>query len=207
MGTPAYMSPEQVAGRAVDHRTDIFSLGVLLYEMASGKRPFDGAASIELASAILRDPPPPLGDHRSDVPPELARLIERCLEKDPRRRVQTARDVGGELGEIARMATPYIAGASARPMAIHDAGAHADEGFWIAILPFKCAGSDADLAALAEGLPEEIVTGLSRFSYLRVIARSTTSRYADRARPRRAIDGRASQRGPRRRQPIAVRPK
>ena len=60
MGTVPYMSPEQVAGRAIDHRTDIFSLGVMLYEMASGKRPFEGASSIELASSILRDTPAPI---------------------------------------------------------------------------------------------------------------------------------------------------
>ncbi len=59
MGTPAYMSPEQIAGRALDHRTDIFSLGIILYEMASGRRPFQGASSAELASAILRDTPRP----------------------------------------------------------------------------------------------------------------------------------------------------
>ena len=100
MGTPAYMSPEQIAGRAVDHRTDIFSLGILLYQMATGQRPFEGASSIELASAILRDVPRPLTDVRSDVPADLARLIRRCLEKDPARRVQTMRDVGNELREI-----------------------------------------------------------------------------------------------------------
>ncbi len=99
MGTPAYMSPEQIAGRAVDHRTDIFSLGILLYQMATGQRPFEGTSSIELASAILRDMPRPLTDVRSDVPADLARLIRRCLEKDPARRVQTMRDVGNELRE------------------------------------------------------------------------------------------------------------
>ena len=87
MGTPAYMSPEQVAGRPMDHRTDIFSLGILLYQMASGQRPFEGATSIELASAILRDAPRPLTEIRSDVPADLGRLIRRCLEKDVQRRV------------------------------------------------------------------------------------------------------------------------
>ena len=71
MGTPAYMSPEQIAGRALDHRTDIFSLGILLYEMARGRRPFEGASSAELASAILRDTPRPLSELRADLPEEL----------------------------------------------------------------------------------------------------------------------------------------
>ena len=72
MGTPAYMSPEQVSGRVVDHRTDLFSLGVILYEMARGRRPFEGASSAELASAILRDTPRPLGEIRTDLPADLA---------------------------------------------------------------------------------------------------------------------------------------
>ncbi len=182
MGTPAYMSPEQVTGRDVDHRTDIFSLGILLYEAVSGRRPFEGATSIELGSAILRDTPRPLGDLRADVPSGLSRLIERCLEKDPRRRVQTARDVANELREIGRVATMDAAVPSARPIAIdHASATRADEGFWVAVLPFKYRGDNAALDALADGLSEEIVTGLSRFSYLRVIARSTTSRYADTA--------------------------
>jgi TolB-like protein len=165
MGTPAYMSPEQIAGRTVDHRTDIFSLGILLYQMATGRRPFEGTTSMELATAILRDTPRPPGELRADVPAELARLIRRCLEKDAQRRVQTARDVSNELREIGRPVT-------------HDA-AGADEGFWVAVLPFKYIGALAGLEALADGLSEEIVTGLSRFSYLRVIARSSTSRYAN----------------------------
>src|SRR5271168_1481270 len=104
MGTPAYMSPEQTSGRPLDHRTDIFSLGVMLHEMATGQRPFEGNSSAELVSAILRDTPPSVTDLRSDLPGDLARIIRRCLEKDPRHRLQTARDVSNEFRDMARTA-------------------------------------------------------------------------------------------------------
>ena len=100
MGTPAYMSPEQTSGRPLDHRTDIFSLGVMLHEMATGRRPFEGSSSAELISAILRDTPPPVTDIRPDLPSDLARIVRRCLEKDPRHRVQTARDVSNEFRDL-----------------------------------------------------------------------------------------------------------
>ena len=102
MGTPAYMSPEQVVGGAIDHRTDIFSLGILLYEMVAGRRPFQGRSSAEITSAILRDTPAAVSEVRADVPGDLARIIRRCLEKDPRHRIQTARDVANELRDLAR---------------------------------------------------------------------------------------------------------
>jgi eukaryotic-like serine/threonine-protein kinase len=102
MGTPAYMSPEQISGRPLDHRTDIFSLGVVLYEMATGRRPFQGTSPAELVSAILRDTPPSVTDVRADLPSDLARIIRRCLEKDPSHRVQTARDVSNEFRDLAR---------------------------------------------------------------------------------------------------------
>ena len=181
MGTPAYMSPEQVAGRVLDHRTDIFSLGVILYEMASGRRPFEGASSAELASAILRDTPRPLSELRADLPEELGLLIQRCLEKDPQDRLPSARDVRDALRGVTASA-PSIRTATApapRPVVEGNSGAaRAEEGFWVAVLPFKYNGANADLTALAEGLTEEIVTGLFRFSYLRVISLSSTSRYA-----------------------------
>ena len=182
MGTPAYMSPEQTSGRPLDHRTDIFSLGVMLHEMATGRRPFEGNSSAELVSAILRDIPPPVTDLRPDLPIDLARIIRRCLEKDPRHRVQTARDVSNEFRDLARQTAPKVAPATtptSRAVPTADSGvARAEEGFWVAVLPFKYSGGNADLTALAEGLTEDIVTGLSRFSYLRVIARSSTARYA-----------------------------
>ena len=101
MGTPAYMSPEQTSGLPLDHRSDIFSLGVMLHEMSTGKRPFNGASAAELASAILRDTPPLVTALRPDLPSELARLqVRRCLEKDRSHRIQTARDVSNEPREL-----------------------------------------------------------------------------------------------------------
>ena len=102
MGTPAYMSPEQVSGRPLDARTDIFSLGVVLHQLATGKQPFHGNSSAELISAILRDDPPPVTGVRSDLPADLARIIRRCLEKDPSHRLQTARDVANEFRDLVR---------------------------------------------------------------------------------------------------------
>jgi TolB-like protein len=194
MGTPPYMSPEQISGRPLDYRTDIFSLGVMLHEMATGKRPFAGSSSAELISAILRDTPPSVCEIRSDLPGDLARIVRRCLEKDPRYRIQTARDVSNEFRDLARQtqqkaASPTSAqgpasshAATPSPTsAAHSRTARADEGFWVAVLPFKAQGVSPDLAALAEGLTEDIVTGMSRFSYLRVIARGSTLSYANKA--------------------------
>jgi TolB-like protein/Tfp pilus assembly protein PilF len=182
MGTPAYMSPEQIAGRPLDHRTDIFSLGVVLHEMATGQRPFEGASSAELASSILRDTPPLVTDARADLPDDLAHVIQRCLEKNAANRFASARDVHQRLRALTTDAPPRSAPNSAfRPIAVAapDSGtARAEEGFWVAVLPFKYGGNNADLTALAEGLTEDIVTGFSRFSYLRVISLSSTSRYA-----------------------------
>src|ERR1700719_1483127 len=109
MGTPAYMSPEQISGRVLDHRTDIFSLGVVLHEMATGRRPVSGQSTAELTSAILRDHPPPVTDLRDDLSIDLARIIRRCLEKDPRHRVQTARDVSNEFRDLARQTSQKFA--------------------------------------------------------------------------------------------------
>src|ERR1022692_1688798 len=191
MGTPAYMSPEQASGRPLDHRTDIFSLGVVLHEMATGRRPFEGNSSAELVSAILRDNPPPVTDARPDLPSDLARIVRRCLEKDPRHRLQTARDVSNEFRDLSRQISQKTAPATTsatRTAAVSDSsGTRTDEGFWVAVLPFKCAGASAELKALADGLSDEVITGLSRFSYLRVIARGSTAKYLSESGDIRAI--------------------
>jgi serine/threonine protein kinase len=190
MGTVPYMSPEQVSGRAVDHRTDIFSLGVILYEMATGQRPFQGNSSAELVSSILRDTPRPLSELRSDLPAWLAQVIGRCLEKSAADRLPSAQDVSDGLRGAGAEASsiPAAMVQDSRPANAADSGAaRAGEGFWVAVLQFKYTGGKADLTALAEGLSEEIVTGLSRFSYLRVISRSSTLRYANAAVDVRAV--------------------
>jgi Tol biopolymer transport system component len=101
LGTVAYMSPEQAEGKELDRRSDIFSLGVLLYEAVSGKRPFTGDTPISTMSAILREAPPSVTSLKP-LPRHLGRIIHRCLEKKPDKRFQTARDVGNELEGLQR---------------------------------------------------------------------------------------------------------
>lgn len=99
MGTVSYMSPEQAQGQELDSRSDIFSLGVVLYELATGQRPFQGDTPVATLSAILRDDPPPVTELKP-LPRHLGRIIRRCLRKEPDKRFQTARDVANELESL-----------------------------------------------------------------------------------------------------------
>ena len=102
LGTTAYLSPEQIRGESVDARTDVFSLGIVLYEMLCGGRPFDGRTSADVMSAILGQDTPALAVVRPGAPPQLAWLLRRCLAKDPDRRFQTSLDVRNEVEDILR---------------------------------------------------------------------------------------------------------
>ena len=119
IGTAAYMSPEQAEGRNIDARSDIFSLGVVLYEMATGTRPFEGDTGLALLSSIIKDPMPPVADRRRDAPPDLDRIIRRCLAKDPERRYQTALDLRNDLDEL-------------RQARHNAAGRHSNRRWWLA---------------------------------------------------------------------------
>lgn len=100
LGTVAYMAPEQVRGEPADARSDIFALGCILYELATGRRPFDGATGPELVSSILRDHPPRVDEVRPDLPRHLGRLVSLCLKKRREDRLQSALDLRNELREL-----------------------------------------------------------------------------------------------------------
>ena len=100
LGTVAYMSPEQVQGRAADHRSDVFAMGAILYEAATGRRPFAADSDVEVMHKILHDKPEAVADLSPSAPAELRRTIRRCLAKEPERRFQSMKDLAIELAEI-----------------------------------------------------------------------------------------------------------
>jgi serine/threonine protein kinase len=100
LGTVAYMSPEQAEGRAIDERSDLFSLGVILYEMATGERPFTGDTPVSILSSIIKDTPPAVHDVRPDLPGALTRIVRRALVKDVDHRYQSAKDLRNDLEEL-----------------------------------------------------------------------------------------------------------
>ena len=156
VGTPAYMSPEQIAGQDVDQRSDIFSLGVVLYEMVTGVRPFSGRSTLEMASSVLHDAPAPVSVLRSTLPEELASVIGRCLEKSAESRFASMSDVRKALDGAGRAVIPAAVGPS------------------IAVLPFKNLSADPDSEFFSDGLAEEIINALSQIEGLRVAARTSS---------------------------------
>jgi len=165
-GTAPYMGPEQIAGGDVDRRTDLFSFGVLLFELTAGRRPFDGRTFWEVAAAILRDVPPSLASARPDVPAELSSVVARCLEKEPEARFPTAQDVAQELRALRRRlerGTTSSAG---------DVGAESVAS--IAVLPFVNRSASPDDEFFSDGLADELLSLLARIRGLRVSARASS---------------------------------
>jgi len=121
MGTVAYMSPEQAQGLPADERSDLFSLGIVLYEMAAGRHPFPGDSAAATLSAILRDTPPPLSRFAPAAPPALDRILRRCLEKDPEARIPTAAALREEFRRL--QPAPRPAGGSRRVLGLAAAAA------------------------------------------------------------------------------------
>jgi serine/threonine protein kinase len=115
MGTVVYMSPEQVRGAKVDHRSDIFAFGAILYEMLSGKRPFQGESQIEVMHAIIKEDPPELTSISAAIPPSMDRLVRRCLEKSPDQRFQSSSDLAFALDTLS---SPTVSSGPGRTLAI-----------------------------------------------------------------------------------------
>ncbi|HTI37119.1 MAG TPA: protein kinase [Vicinamibacterales bacterium] len=186
LGTIGYMSPEQATGRVhdIDHRSDIFSFGCLLFEATTGQMAFEGKDTLDSLHKIVYGPTPQVKDVTRVAPDALQRVIGRCLAKDPARRYQSIKDLAIEVDDL-RQELKSLTGSvsSTQPSAgVTPSGAsRPDEGFWVAVLPFKHRGAHADLEALADGLGEDIVMGLMRFSHLRVVSRSSAGRFSGEA--------------------------
>src|SRR5580698_10296743 len=114
IGTVAYMSPEQLRGKAVDHRSDIFSIGAILYEMLTGRRAFRGETEVDTITAVLKEDPPEINLEQAGVPESVLQIVRHCLEKEPENRFQSVRDLGFALdtlssasgGRVARFRSP-----------------------------------------------------------------------------------------------------
>jgi serine/threonine-protein kinase len=196
VGTPAYMSPEQAEGKVVDHRTDIFSLGIVFYELLAGVRPFKGASAVAIASAILRDTPPPIG---GVVPEALERIVHRCLAKAPADRYWSARDLRLDLEQARSHAAPLRQLIADRRVSrrvtmltggIALAILAALAATWpqpprevavrtLAVLPFVNAANDPDLEYLCDGITENLIQRISSLRSLTVMARSTVFNFKD----------------------------
>jgi eukaryotic-like serine/threonine-protein kinase len=207
-GTLSYMSPEQALGQAFDHRSDVFSLGVVIYEMLSGRLPFVGDSSPEVIDKIIHSEPPPISRLNYAVPPELERIARKCLEKEPERRYQSMRELLTDLRNLQRD---------------NDSGGHTQMSIKrktealgrtrsrkaidsLAVLPMENLSPEQETEYLSDGITESIINNLSQIPKLRVMARSTVFRYKGRRVPdpqeighelgvRAVLAGRVLQRG------------
>ena len=165
-GTLAYMAPEALSGSLVDGRADIWALGVMLYKMASARRPFNGQTAFELSGQILHAMPPPLPEH---VPHGLSAVVSRCLTKDPGRRYQDAAEVRAALEALAS-GTPTLSSGTAA------FGAAAGKKS-IVVLPFTNLSAEPESDYFADGLTEEIIAELSNVRQLRVISSTSSMQF------------------------------
>lgn len=170
VGTYPYMSPEQALGRTVDARSDLFSLGAVLYEMATGRRPFRGSTAVEVVGKILHQAPDPVDSDASSGRDSLARVIWKCLEKEVDRRYQTARDLLADLRNLER---DLRDGASDAP-SVPPSEKRIDS---IAIVPFVNETEDPDAEFLCDGLAESLINTLSQLPRLKVISRTSSFAY------------------------------
>ena len=203
VGTAAYMSPEQAKGEEVDHRSDIWSLGVILYEMLTGKLPFRGDYEPAVVYSILNEDPEPITTISSEIPLELEQLVDRTLTKNPEKRFQSVEELIADLKELresldllprrSRMQLKLIrrrkqiaVGAAVVVMAVvltafgirfFSGGTRPID--WIAVLPLVNLSGDPEQEYFADGMTEALINNLSKISAISVISRRSAMRYKD----------------------------
>ncbi len=198
LGTIGYMSPEQIQVREIDQRSDLFSFGVVLYEMITGRLPFKGDTEAATMNSVLNDTPEPLSRYKSSVPDELQRIVSKLLEKDPQLRYQSA---AGVIADFKKLASTAGTGskASRRTLSwvavavvpvliaavvylffmrttLQEIETTESERIMLAVLPFENLGNPED-EYFADGITEEILTNLAKLSGLGVISRTSAMQY------------------------------
>ncbi|MGH2568388.1 MAG: tetratricopeptide repeat protein, partial [Bacteroidota bacterium] len=168
----AYMSPEQIRAEKVDHRTDIWSFGVVLYEMLTGRLPFRGEHQAAMVYSITNEEPQPLGLHPAEATDDLQRVIKRLLEKNISQRYQSVEEIIQDLRQ-----------AGARPQT------PAKEKRSLAVLPFDNISPEKETEYFSDGLTEEIIATLSKLPGLKVISRTSIMQYKEAKKPLRQIAG------------------
>jgi serine/threonine-protein kinase len=154
MGTVAYMSPEQARGEDVDHKTDIWSLGAMLYEMLTGKRPFQKTHEQAVIHSILHEEPKPLSSLQPDIPKHIEQVVYKALEKDSDLRYQNVQEFMQNLKKILPITMPKVEKS-------------------IAVLPFVNMSADPEQEYFCDGIAEELINALTQISDLRVVARTS----------------------------------
>jgi TolB-like protein/Flp pilus assembly protein TadD len=176
IGTPEYMSPEQVDGKEVDQRSDIYSLGVILYKMITGRVPFKGDSVLSVAMKHKNETPKDPKEFNAQIPDEVSSVVLKCLEKDKEKRYQTAEKLLSDLSNVEK-GSPTTA--RVIPERRYKTGRFVDEEWQssIAVLPFTNMSADPEQEYFCDGIAEEIINALSRIEKLRVVARTSAFAY------------------------------